>query len=380
MTVLTREEIQKLSGRPGKGTVSIYMPTNRASDIEQNQIRLKNLLARAEQEMIEEGLRTTDAKKVLQPARELLPNRLYWQHQSDGLAVFTSPGFFRSYRLPYSFPELVIEGDSFHIKPLLRLLSGDGLFYVLAVSQNEVRLLQCTRDSQFLVTPESIPHSMAEALAFDEQEKQLQYHTFGTGEGASAVFHGHGTGTDDKKDRILRFFQAIDRGLQELLKSEEAPLVLAGVDYLHPIYRKANHYRNLLDEGITGNPDGMTPEQLHEEAWALVEPYFERDLKNAIHRYGDLTGTGLAVDNIENAILAAHDGRISSLFVALGVQQWGIFDTENRKVQLHEERETGDEDLLDLITVYTLSQKGTVYVLEPEKMPGGNLLAAVLRY
>jgi hypothetical protein len=41
----------------------------------------------------------------------------------------------------------VVVTDRFHIKPLLPLLSGDGRFYVLALSQSEVRLLQGTRYS-----------------------------------------------------------------------------------------------------------------------------------------------------------------------------------------------------------------------------------------
>jgi hypothetical protein len=42
---------------------------------------------------------------------------------------------------------LVIVSERFHVKPLLPLLSGDGRFYVLALSQNEIRLLQGTRYS-----------------------------------------------------------------------------------------------------------------------------------------------------------------------------------------------------------------------------------------
>ena len=43
-----------------------------------------------------------------------------------------------------SFDELVVVSDNFHVKPLMPLLTGDNLFYVLALSQKEVRLIECT--------------------------------------------------------------------------------------------------------------------------------------------------------------------------------------------------------------------------------------------
>jgi hypothetical protein len=59
--------------------------------------------------------------------------------------LFLSPGAFHSYRLPLSFGELAVISDRYHLKPLLPLLAGDGSFYVLALSQNEVRLLGASR-------------------------------------------------------------------------------------------------------------------------------------------------------------------------------------------------------------------------------------------
>ena len=43
------------------------------------------------------------------------------------------------------FDELMVVAPGFHVMPLLALLTGDGLFYVLALSQNQVRLLAGTR-------------------------------------------------------------------------------------------------------------------------------------------------------------------------------------------------------------------------------------------
>jgi hypothetical protein len=378
MKTLSSDELSALVERPEEMSVSIYMPTHRTGDIEQDPIRLKNLLREAAGQLVEYGISISDAGGLLEPAEQLLPDSHFWQHQGDGLAIFISPGIFRYYRLPYSFQELVVVTERFHIKPLLPLFSEDGVFYILAVSQNQVRLLQCTRYHVRELTPESVPSNLAEALKYDQPEKQHQFHT--TGPGGLTISHGHGVSKDYDKVNILRYFQQVDRGLHEVLKGEHSPLIVAAVDYLHPIYRDANTYHYLLGEGIEGNPDGLSDEALQEQAWAIVQPHFERGRTEALERYREAITKGLATNDLKQAVLAAYDGRVSTLFVATGVQQWGQFDPERRKVHLYKERKPGVQDLLDFATASTLTKGGNVYAVEREQVPGGTPVAALFRY
>jgi len=380
--VLSREKLRTLIERPAGTGISIYMPTHPVVDTKQDQIRLKNLLRRGEKELIDSGMRSTEARHLLEPAEKLSADDFFWQHQGEGLAIFSAPGAFRHFRLPYSPQELVVVADSFHVKPLISLLSGDGLFYVLAVSQNAVRLLQCSSDNVWMITPESVPASLAEALKYDEFQKHLQFHT-GTGSGPgerAAIFHGQGVGTDDAKDNILRYFRQIDHGLHELLREEQVPLVIAGVDYLHSIYRQASTYPHLLQEGIQGNVDDMSAKQLQQRAWKVVRPYFERGQLEALKRYGEVAGTGLASGDVEQVVPAAYDGKVATLFAAIGVQRWGTFDSERRQVRIYEKAEKGAQDLVDLAAALTLTRRGTVYAVEPEKVPSHTAIAAIFRY
>jgi hypothetical protein len=280
---------------------------------------------------------------------------------------------------------LVLVSDRFHLKPLLPLLSGDGRFYVLALSQNEVRLLLGARYHITTIDLEDVPESLAEALRFDDPEKQQQFHTAtassGTPGGRPAVFHGHGVSSDDKQSNLLRYFQQIDRGLQSLLPYDEpVPLVLAGVEYLLPIYHDANHYPYLMDQGVTGNPEEMSPAELHERAWAIVHPHFEQSRQEARARYEQLANTDQASGDIRTILPAAHYGRVDTLFVALGRQQWGRFDPDTNTIQLRAEPEPEDEDLLNTAAIQTMSNGGTVFAVEPDDMPDQLPLAAIFRY
>ena len=388
MTILTRDDLRTLIGKQDGLCVSIYMPTHRMGrEVQQDPIRLKNLLGKVQDRVVAGGACAPEARELLEPAEMLLHDGLFWQHQSDGLALFVSPEMFKHYCLPFDFEELVVITDRFHIKPLLPLLSGDGRFYVLALSQNEVRLLQGTRYSVSEVDLEDVPESLTEALRYNDPEKRLQFHTGtrtpgGKGE-RPAIFHGHGVASaDDPKDYILRYFHQVAGGLRDLLRDGEAPLVLAGVDYLLPIYKEANSYPHLVDEGIEGSPEEMSAAELHGQAWAIVHPLFLSAQQEAAAQYRQLagTGSGQASRNLEEVVPAAYHGRVETLFVAVGLQQWGAFDPATNAVHLHERAEPGDEDLLDLAAVHTLLNRGTVYAIEPEKVPDEAPLAAVLRY
>ena len=73
MDILKQADLQQLLGTSGEKCLSLYMPTHRAGqDQQQDPIRFKNLLAEAGRRLIENGLRKTDAREFLRPAEELL--------------------------------------------------------------------------------------------------------------------------------------------------------------------------------------------------------------------------------------------------------------------------------------------------------------------
>jgi len=50
------------------------------------------------------------------------------------------------------------------------------------------------------------------------------------------------------------------------------------------------------------------------------------------------------------------------------------------EIELHDPTESGDEHLPDLTAVQTYLKGGSIYAVEPEKVPGGTSAAAVFRY
>lgn len=387
MDLFTKEDLRTLTEISESRCVSIYMPVHqKGREIQADPIRLKNLIDEAERQLIAGGHRLPEARELLEPAGDLLSNGFFWQHQSEGLALFLTPQFFRAYRLPSAFETMAVVANRFHVKPLLPLLSGDGQFYILALSQNQVRLLYGTRYSVDKIDLDEVPSGIAQALRYDDPEKQLQFHTGTGGAGGAghrpAQFHGQGSGANDQDARLLHYFSMVDKEVHRLLRDEHAPLVLAGVDYLLPIYAQANTYPHLLGKGIEGNPDDLGAQVLHQRAWAIVEPRFVAARRESEARYKQLAGRGSAqaCNNLEDVIAAAYYGRVETLFVALGVQRWGFFEPGANAVHLEHQAHPDNQDLLDLAAVQTLLNGGMVYAVDPDEVPGGGIVAAVLRY
>jgi len=59
---------------------------------------------------------------------------------------------------------------------------------------------------------------------------------------------------------IIEYLRTLDAALHEMLREESAPFVLAGVEYLWPLYRAANTYPHLIEGGVAGKPQGLRPD------------------------------------------------------------------------------------------------------------------------
>jgi hypothetical protein len=398
--MISKTELQTLAEQRGKTSVSLYMPTVKAaSEIQQNPIRLKNLLDEAESQLREAGLDAPEIDALLQPVQQIIQDEVFWQQQSDGLALFLAPNFSRAYRLPLDFESLVVVTDHFHLKPLFPLLSHDGQFYILALSQKNVRLFQGSHYSVSEVNVEDVPESVYELLDYDEMERHVQFHTRTqtpsskspgttpsspdvTGSDRPGAFHGQSVAEEDEKQDIKKYFRRIDEALETFLEDGNRPLVLAGVDYLLPIYREANSYPHLAEGEIVGSPKTWDAEELHNRAWEIVEPIFADKESELRRRYKELKANAPSrtSQDIEEIVPAAYFERVDTLFLDKDAHRWGTFDPETNDVLEHDEQQAGDEDLLDLAAIHTFLNNGQLFSVPSASMPDNTSIAAIFRF
>ncbi|MBN1850446.1 MAG: hypothetical protein JW932_17900 [Deltaproteobacteria bacterium] len=379
--IFKKADLIKLIKNPEFPSVSLYMPTQQVNpDRRQNPIRFKNLLNKAFNML--EQLHVDWANDLLDPPRLLIQDSLFWSRQSDGFVLFCSPDLYLSFRLPLRFDEQVVVNRHFHIKPILPLISMNGKFYVMALSQNNVRVLRCSRQEYQDVTPEEIPKGISETLQYDDPQSQLQFHTKARAGGGKrpAIFHGQGVGIDEKKDNLRRYCIQIENGLKMLLNDDNAPLILAGTEPLLPFFRTVSHYPHLLEQDVHINPEELNNDQLHRAGWEVAESYFRGLQKQTVEQYRDYAGTGRTSCNLREIVSASHHGKVETLLINADIEQWGLFEETMEIFEFHDHQEPGDQDLTDTAAFYTLTHGGTVYPIPTDMMPEQSPLCAVYRY
>ncbi|MBN2501757.1 MAG: hypothetical protein JXB38_13330 [Anaerolineales bacterium] len=380
MNGLSDIQLEALLKKRTTHCVSIYMPTYQVGkETEQNPIRFKNLLTEAEEKLVQAGCSTTEIDQLLSSGQQLLEDYDFWQQQAEGLAVFLTAEETYIFKLPRNFKTLCVVNDRFHIKPLLPLLNKTGKFFILALSLGAVKLFEGSLGGIREIEVD-LPKGIADALSHDDPERQLQHQTLSrTGDGRPAIFHGHGDNYDNKQT-IRRYFQHVDKQLQTVLHDQQAPMVVACVDYLLPIYTEANTYNHLVRERIGGNPDELNSNELHTQAWKIVEPIFEQAQKEAIANYHDVSKTELGTTDIRTIVSAAYFKRLKTLFVATDEQKWGCFDPDTNSLEIESEASIENDELLDFAAAHTLMNNGKVFALESDQVPGDTGTAAILRY
>ncbi len=386
LELISRDELKTIASFRSDSCVSLFLPTHRAgAEILEDPIRLKNLTAMAEQELVKRGIRAPDARKILEKPRRLLKDGLFWHYQSDGLAIFSAKDFYRVYRLPLNFKEKCLVSDRFYIKPILPALRGNERFFVIAFSQKGVRLLEGSDFGIGEVDTGNLAERFSKILKFSKEERQLQFHSGAAEKTAGGfervpIFHGHGPGKEDKKDKILRYFSEVDKVLREYLKDSAAPVVLCAVDYLIPIYKKVTDLNRIADRAITGNPDELSIQEIHRRAWEIVSEDFSKPFKRAIDRYRELIGTGHTSTEPKEILPAAHKGLVDTLFVDVDSTVWGFYDERSKELTIHKERLPDSEDLLDICAVESYFHGAKVFALRRDEMPLGTPVAAIFRF
>ena len=382
MDTIRIEDLRQLASRQDATAISIYIPTHLAPDARQDGIRLKNLLDRAQDELQARGMRRPEAERVLMAARGLPDNTEFWKGLSQGLAIFVTPDVFRVYRLPAAVDESITVDRRLNVKPLLPFADRGERFLLLLLSQKRSQLYEVTRSQIREVLVRNLPQEKRAALNYAGADRGEQVHSAMHGNlgKQAAVFHGQGGEKDTAKSDLGQFFQMIARALEPTLRNESAPLLLAGVDYLLPIFRQHCSYAHLTERHLAGSCDFLTSQQLYERGWEIMHSSFEQPKREALRRLRALLGTGKASADIVEIVEAAATGKIDALFADVGREQRGAFDEKLDKAVTCEGACKGSEDLVNLAVSETLLHSGTAFASEPLELPTEGPLAAIFRY
>lgn len=379
---VTLEAVKRLAKVQG-ACVSIYLPAfQQGSSAPRSDALLRSFTNLAAEQLRIRGLSPTDIEDLLSPIRSLQMNdeRLQRGH-SESIALFRTPGSMEVFAAPAELQAgLYVEAYP-HLIPLLEFTSTPHDCWVLALTRKGVRLLHNGKVSPL---PPSIPATLDEFLALDQPDHRRDNRmSVGPSQGKMKR-SPFGTGTEaEASNRHFRdYCVAIDRGLTALLEGSKPPLVLAGAISELSIYRHVNTYPRLLQQSIVRSPDDgvLSDEELAATAHAIVmDNPSPAELRANAHVFGAL-GSARIVTELTALVRAAARGKVGEVFICTGLTASGDVDHITGKVRLSGEAPASNDDLYNAAAVETLNHSGEVFVVPPERIPGGFGAVGALRY
>jgi hypothetical protein len=371
------EELLKSHDSP---CISIYMKTSRSyPENVQDALRFKNLVSKAEND----GIKSV-GKRVIEPLiqrlRALQEDKDFWNHTHDGLAVFVSPDYFRTFMLPQPVKGQVHLSDVFFIKPLISIYQMSERFQVLVLTKTEARLYEGNRYRLDQVEIDShVPKTMTEALGSEITLPHMTVASYGGTD--AAMRHGHSSRKDEEALDDERFFRAVDHGITEHhSRTSGLPLILAALPEHQSLFRSVSHNPHLLEDGITDDPRLIENETLCELAWKVLEPHWERKVDDLIAKYQEALPKSLGSDNPFYITEAALAGNVQALMIDQERIYPGGIDETTGDISFRMAIPGNEHDVFEDLAVTVLGKSGEVLVLPPEKMPTESGVAAIFRH
>ena len=362
--------------------VSLYQPTHRRHPENlQDPIRYRNLL-----KTLEESLRlqysTKHAGVLLGPFQKLANDTDFWNHTADGLAVMGAPGLFRVFKLQRTVPELAVVANSFHIKPMLRILQSAERYQVLSLNRREIKLFEGNRNIlDEIELAEGVPRTITDALGAELTEPHQTVASYGGTALGSNMRHAHGSRKDELEIDEDRFFRAVDRAiLEHHSRPSGLPLILAALAQYHNPFHEISYNPMLMPKGIEMDANSLTIDQLRHQAWEIVEPEFRARLKKLAGEFEEARSKGLGADDLAKIAEAATQARVGSLLVETERRIPGRLDQATGSVTLSGLEHPEIDDLLDDLAELVLKKGGQVVVVPAVDMPVATGAAATFRF
>jgi hypothetical protein len=384
----TLAEFKALASARGAPCVSLYMPTSPLHDhVEANRIFFKDLSHEAISQLKETGVEKRRIAALEERLGHLagthLPNRddnkfryrdrppsaeveEFWRSQANGLAVLATPETLRTFRLPDGPRPLVEVADRFHLTPLIRAMTSPHEIFVLALSENHVRLIHVFRNLP--PVPVQVPHLPKDAA---EATRRSSVNARSP--------HGRLHGLEGQKVLLQQYARKVNEAVRGALGEQTGHLALAATEPLASLFKSESTIPQLVDEMIVGNPDHMSDAQLADAALPILDHLYARELSAILARYEELKPRRATTD-ISYAAHAAVADAIDQLLVDLDVVVPGLVSDVDGSVTYSTSDDAETYSVVDEVARRALCAGARVLGAKREELPNRGPLVATLRY
>lgn len=363
--------------------ISLYQPTHRRSpENKQDIIRFKNLVNEIENSLKEKHSKK-DIESLLKPFYALAEDKPFWNTATDGLAILAIENKCVIYQLQRPVKELVVVGESFHIKPLIRNFQSADRYHLLGLNRQEFSLYEGNRYGfeEIKLDPEVL-RTLEDVIGDEYTEPHLSGGSGRAGgAGVAGTLHGHGGRKDEINKDIEKYFRYVDKFILDNYSNfMKIPIVLVALDENQGFFRTISNNPYLLEEGIKKDYKALSKEQLKENAWKIIEPFYLNKTKVLTEKFEQARSQFLASDDLSEISRAIFNNRVETLILEADRIVPGKINKETGELRLADAGDPEAINSLDELAYLLYKNKGEIIILPKERIPSSTGAAAIYRY
>lgn len=317
-------KLKQLKDETGKYCVSIIMNTHRTKpDYDKDPKVLKNHIKEAKERLLE----AYDKRELSSVLHHLdqIEEQIDHSHNLESLIVFADEHKAEFLRLPIEVTDRVVIDTSFATRDLVRALHKETNYYVLVLSQREVRLIEAFNDKvveeiggEFPFENTSLYSTTKDELANAGRQTQL----------------------------VAEFFNRVDKALNKVRKDNPLPVLICTEEANYHEYLKiADDKKSILDTYLNKNRLDEKAQAIVAEAWPLVSEKMEAQRKARKEDLSKAVGAGNFLSDLSDIWKAIGEGRVDTLFIEEELFAPAII--KNQEIHLVDVEKVGKQDVID---------------------------------
>jgi hypothetical protein len=354
--------------------ISIIVPTHRTSpERTVDPLEIKKAVENAKKLLgAKYGGNGVDTSKVLGLLDELTMN-IDYLHNSEGIGLFVSPSISQIVKFPFPVKERIIIGDSFEIRDVLYLENSMRSFYVLSITEKDLRLFRGNGEVLQEIHDKNFPVHIVEEYEYARPNIANSY--------------GFGLKNTEKdksiveEERLIAEMKKADKKLGEYLK-EDKPLLINGVTKELGYFMKISTHKKNIKGKVLGNYSYADSSELGKLAYEEIKSFLDAEENKTLERLSEAVGRKLAASGIEEVWKAANEGKGLLLLVEKDCVAPGFLSSDHSTLHTHPPKTEHEivTDAVDDVMETVLEKNGQVLIVENGKLFEHNGIALILRY
>lgn len=354
-------KLKKLKNVVSENCITIILNTHRTSpDNQMDSIALKNLIKDAEERLFTDE-KKRDAKHLVDRLKDL-ETQIDHRQNLESLILFVNDNIAEYTRLPIAVENRVVIDNTFATRDLIRAMHLENHYYVLVLSQQEVRLIEAFNDKVIAEVGNPFPIDNS------------QFHSTTRAELSNA---------SRQTNLIAEFFNQVDKEVNQLRKENPLPVLICTEESNYHEYLKiADEKQSIFDTFLGGNRLNEKAHAIVTEGWKTVKDYTveknntrKQELKKAVSQNKFLSDTN-------DILQAIKEGRVQTIFIEQGNFQPALWENDHIQYVSDKLRDKKGivDDIYDELIELNMSYGGDVVFLPKGELSKFNGFGAITRY